>query len=86
MQHLVKLVRTAAAEVLNSPAPPIDIGTLKWSGEFGDLIGLGLCSGYRVEFERLCKQVFGGLGNPVPVPAGFLVGDPGKCERLVRLP
>lgn len=83
MQHLVKLVRDAAAKVPLAPVPAIDIGTVEWTGELTDLIGLALCSAHRADMARYWDQL---LGDPDKIwPIGFLAGEPWKCERLVGL-
>lgn len=82
MQHLVKLVRAAAAEVPLSPVPPIDIGTLRWEGEFTDLVGLALISAHNYNMDRYWDSVLGNLDNFRPV--SFLTGERWKCERLTE--
>lgn len=83
MQHLVKLVRDAAAEVPLAPVPAVDIATVEWTGEFTDLIDLALCSAYRSDMDRYWDRLLGDLSKFRPI--GFLAGEPWKCERLVGL-
>lgn len=70
MQHLVDLVRAAAAEVPLSPVPAVDIETVKWTGKFDDLISLGLCSTLRANTLHYWNTVLGDLDNfrPTGIP------------------